>query len=1025
MQTVEKVQIVEYHDDYAESVAQMWNESGDNWGGESSVTTKEEVMEDEANSIHLHSFLALVGDKVVGYCGLSEYREDVGALYISVINVHPDYQGLKLGKKMLLESLDKTVEYGWPRLDLFTWPGNTKAVPLYKKVGFFWEDRDDTTHLMNFLPLVLQIDWLRPFFEKHDWYTTSQRPIEIKPDGMKDGEYTFYEYKWEADEEFVRIQFERTGRGIRLIETQDLLVEMNLPDFKLLENEEHKVNYRVVNKTSSPCKISIKDDSSEIVQQKCAEEIEVQDEWIGEYPVTLTVPESELSPWKTHPVVGANLEVNGSPLPLKMGVHPIKVGKLQLRTVKKIWRPNQKGTVYLDLENQVDRDSTWTLTLPDNEVVKWEEREVSTRIQSKGRVSIPLHCQLLKNGFYSQEVQVRVEQQNGEKRSFNTNLTLAFPGFGGKFGGETDDKWYGYNGSTYVEIEKRNNLVRVNSVRSSEKPIALVTPKIGKPYSEELAKQEARDVEYIELPEAFVIKTTVESRAFSSLLLNTYYMIYGDGLVEVKHELVNDDSEDKSGLFLMQPLSADLSGVTIPHENGVMVDREATIPFFELIRDKEISERWLFFSLSHGESKSIAWPEEATGKKDDWLFGMEYQVGTLKPNEKMSLGPIQVGVNTAQTWSQWRELVLGEDAKDIHEESSFALEAEDQKFISTAGEKVDFAFRSRFTPHVAGALTLQEGDQTYVKEATEEDGLTKINLQLDYPTTGVKDVSGRFRSKGQKAELHTLQIVKGTREVEVDQEEDRWVVDNGVLSFKASSEYFPGFYSMKFKGNEALHHQYPEPGPKAWWNPWGGGICYGFRKVSQYSMLKEKTDVSPVTKEDHLGNQWKGLCLETTLTEHEKMKGVTLRQYALTLPEVPVVAIYAEVDQGSNRTFTDEIMDLEAFFKPGEKLSSCFTNIETKGVFHTYYAGVEEYFMKSPSSITVGSDERDEKLHVFHPDDDKDAGMYLNPEVFLCESVQRWSAASGEVKALKPTMLVFAEDELSHDNHPFHGLSFK
>lgn len=133
MKTLEQVKIVEYHDGYAQAVAKMWNESSENWGGDDSVSTAQDIIDTEAKSTNLHLFLAVIGDEVVGYCGLSEYREDEGALYIPLINVHPDYQGLKIGKRLLLTALDKTVELGWPRLDLFTWPGNTRLY-LYIKV---------------------------------------------------------------------------------------------------------------------------------------------------------------------------------------------------------------------------------------------------------------------------------------------------------------------------------------------------------------------------------------------------------------------------------------------------------------------------------------------------------------------------------------------------------------------------------------------------------------------------------------------------------------------------------------------------------------------------------------------------------------------------------------------------------------------------------------------------------------------------------------------------------------------------
>lgn len=60
------------------------------------------------------------GDVVVGYCGLSEYREDEGALYIPLLNVRVDYHGKKIGKLLLLKAIERSIELGWPRLDLYT-----------------------------------------------------------------------------------------------------------------------------------------------------------------------------------------------------------------------------------------------------------------------------------------------------------------------------------------------------------------------------------------------------------------------------------------------------------------------------------------------------------------------------------------------------------------------------------------------------------------------------------------------------------------------------------------------------------------------------------------------------------------------------------------------------------------------------------------------------------------------------------------------------------------------------------------
>ena len=1006
--TLQQVKIVEYHEGLAKGIAKMWNESRENWGGDSTVTSEQDVKDKEESSTNLHLFLAMVGDEVAGYCGLSEYREDVGALYIPLLNVHPKYQGLKIGKQLVLKAIEKTVELQWPRLDLFTWPGNTKAVPLYKKCGFFWEDRDDTVHLMNFIPMVLQIDLLKPFFEKHDWYQTSQRLIEVKPDALKVNEHTYYEYKWEADEEFVRIQFERTGRGIRLIETQDYLVQMNVPQFKLLENEEHYVSYHVENRSKEPIEISIKGVSSPIAEHDFEATFLVENKWMGDYPVKVSMPESEPGPWKTHPVIGADFKINKQPLSLKMGVYPKQAGKVNIRSVKKNWRPHSKGTVYLDLESQVGEDSTWTVKLPENKVISWDESEVIEKVGAKGRVSIPVPVQLLKNGFLSEEIVVEVKWENGHRSSFTTSLRIAFPGFGAKFGGETDEHWLGYNGPHYVEIEKRNHMVKIGSTAFTRDPISFFTPKFGKPYSEEFSKKEASSIEYIELPEALVVKTSLVSEAFPSILLNSYFKIYGEGLVEVKHEVVNTGDQEKKKLSLIQPVFTSLEGLSVPQNEGVLKCNESLVPFVEYIDDIAISERWMFLEASKGDTIGLSWPENAIARKDDWRMALEYEMDLIPAHEKICLGPIQVGINMSNQWSKWREFIVGDEV-ERKELTLYTFGKPNGDVVSTTGTKEDYSLNSMMTPYIHGTLTVGHDDGTVVKEVLKEDALTQVSVELEHNSPGVKWISGDFSSKSQTARMDSLQFVKGKRDVKIGQNEGIWSVDNGVISFKASSDYYPGIYSLSLNGNEALDHQYPTPGPRAWWNPWGGGIAYTFRNISGYSMLKEKTTIESVTKVDHNGHCWSGLSLTTEFKQHEKMKGVILRQYALTLPEVPVLAVYAEIHQHSGQTIDKEILDLDAFFKLGEILQSSYITLPTEGIFHKYYGGSEEFVLRDTPFVVLGSDEREEMMTFVHPANRKMSEAYINQDALLVASTKEWSAPTGEIIKVDPSILFYGE----------------
>ncbi|MBX0359372.1 GNAT family N-acetyltransferase [Halobacillus sp. Nhm2S1] len=1023
MKTLERVSIVEYEDKYAASVAKMWNESRDNWGGDAVVTTAEDVIEKEAKSTNLHLFLAVVEDEVVGYCGLSEYKEDTGALYIPLLNVHPGYQGLKIGKRLLVQAIEKTVEYGWPRLDLFTWPGNTKAVPLYKKCGFFWEDRDDTTHLMNFMPQVMQIEALKSFFEKHDWYSTSVRPLEIKPDGTKDRGFTFYEYRWEAGDEFVRVRFERTGRGVTLIETNDWRVEMNVTDFKLLENKDYPVTYQVENFTSEPLEISLSGKSSTLVRENLDEEAIVKSRWSTSSSVQVQVPDQEPSPWKTHPVIGAELVINGDRIPLRTGVFPLQAGKVDVRTVHKYWRPKQKGTLYLDVESRMEERAVLTIKLPHQKVLEWADPSVKVEVEGKGRTTIPVSVELLKNGFLNEDVEVDGRTEDGHAFSFHTKIALAFPGFGGKFGGDTDTDWYGYNGPYFVKVEKRNHMVSVGSVRSNEEPLLLLTPKIGHPFSEEFSKKMATAVEYIELAEAFVMKTSLESESFPGILLNSYYKIYGDGLVEIHHELINNGEKDYENLHLLQPVFPKYKALALPEKDGVVVGTEALIPYTEYLRDKDLSERWLYTTNRAGDTFGIAWPEEAKGRKDDWRFAFEYKLDRLSSGSKNCHGPIRIGVNVTSHWSEWRELIIGE-GESLPEKPVFEMVPK-EGLVSKAGQEVTHSFRSLLIPYLYGGLTVEDDGNSYRKEAKREDGVTAIDVPIIHERPGFVALSGTFRSEGRSADFETYQLVEGDQKVKVTQNEDRWTVDNGVLTFTASTSYFPGFYSLCHQGREFFHHQYPEAGPRSWWNPWGGGLRYVLDGVSPFSMMKEETKVESITKKDQEGNDWTGVCMATTFHEHEKMKGLTLKQYALTLPEVPVVAVYAEIEQRAPRTFAAEDITLESFLKPDENLSSCFARVPTEGIFHTYYAGVEEYELESGPAVVIGSDGKSDHLMMVQPQKRKLSEIYMNQDVFLAASVHEWSASSQKVAAVEPTFFIIGEHEEPWKQHPFHRISFK
>ena len=89
--------------------------------------------------------------KFTGICTLHPHSEDAEAAYIGVFGVHPDYLGKGHGKALILKALQIATLNNLRRVDLDTWAGNLRAVPLYKKSGMFWVP-ETSFYMLDFIP---------------------------------------------------------------------------------------------------------------------------------------------------------------------------------------------------------------------------------------------------------------------------------------------------------------------------------------------------------------------------------------------------------------------------------------------------------------------------------------------------------------------------------------------------------------------------------------------------------------------------------------------------------------------------------------------------------------------------------------------------------------------------------------------------------------------------------------------------------------------------------------------------------
>ena len=529
---MKKIKIVDYEHKYAAATAVMWQNSAKGWNGETFFTTEQAVITEEENSTCLNTWLALDGELVVGYCNLMEYQADTGALYIGLLNVRDDHHDMKYGKALVLKAVERTIELGWERLDLYTWSGNTKAVPLYKKTGFFWEDRDDTTHMVNLIPSVLNNELIKDHFTEIDWYEDSIRKIEVKPDGRKENEFEYLTYEWRKKGKNLLTEFCRRGRGLRNIETDEFSIIVTVEDLKLVFGEKYKIKYKFKNKTDSPLNIEIKGIDEKNIEFDFVKAFSVKDSETIEAEFFVGTIEKVQNTRKTYPNVISEISVNGKKALFKTGIEPKFPAKINLVQTFGICYKDVETEMFIDIENCFKEDAVFSFKLPETDCVSFQPKKFEIALKSEEKKSIPIKYLLKKGCVYSKSIKVKVVKQNSDF-VFKRKLESFFPTYTDMFYGKRQNFHIIANGKYVLYFRYKDY---INSAFfldfTTMTKIFFQYPKLGKPYRNEFNKRLYDKVEYTS--EGSVSKFIVHysSEEYKGLKFKSFFELSANGILK-------------------------------------------------------------------------------------------------------------------------------------------------------------------------------------------------------------------------------------------------------------------------------------------------------------------------------------------------------------------------------------------------------------------------------------------------------------------------------------------------------------
>ncbi len=1027
---MESIVIVPYRPELAAAVADMWNGSRDSWGGGNTIRTADQIRQEEASSDSLAVYLAMAGDTVVGYCSLAEYREDTGALYIPLLNVLPEYHGKKVGRMLLARVLEQTVQLDWPRLDLYTWAGNTKAVPLYKKFGFFWEDRDDSTHLMNMMPTVLRTEAIADYFAELDWYQDSTREIVVEPDGRKENGFDYFTYSWAKGDRRLRVEFERLGRGLRLIETEDYLLSAEVEKLELVFGREYQIHYRIVNKSGKPLQLSLKGESNETIRFDYRQELAVTGEMTLSARFFVNPITEEQSVWRTHPRVCTHILINGKAALFQVGVLPKFPASLSLH-VPGLSYPGQAAAFYLDVENNFAEEAVFSFELPSCSFLHVKEQRHTLRLLGRERTSLVLAADLREHGFYAVTLQVEAKLQDGSSVSFAKQIGAAFTGLGAMLAGETEQTWEVHHGRYSLILNKDDNELTIASGTNGQ-PTYLSYPKIGKPYSSEFSKKRSEQVTFFEEKGGIGLRATYRSSAFPQLALIGRTLLFGDGTVEHRLELENL-SADKiaTKLWLSQGVSHNLHRPILPYQ-GRYVEVPASYGSDMDYWDGElISENWLF-SRDEAAPWGMCWPAEYRIDFQGWQVALETSLGTPEPHAKMTFGPVYFTHGSYPDWKAFRAFARREARPaDLSLTPHLELIANGHNpFV--ASEQLDVQVKEYKQQYLDGELTASLKSRTSSEQAqhyTEDEVATESRFSFAVPERSfdLVQVDGGFATHETRLRSAVFPIGRGTVAQQTTEEQGQqvFVADNGQLRIKAAPDFYPSLFSLTSNGQEWLASSFPHRQPKSWWNPWTGGIGNHLDELSAFSLVKEERTASFAELADNRQNVWQGIKLSYSVKKQEKYRGLTCHQYFLLLPGVPVLCHTVEIVQNTGTYFAGKSLTTDIFLQTGTDEAVWLKTVGASGEELSYKLEQGELSVNETSDYIVGSTSRKEQMQIVTDLSTDKLLAYSNKEVAVATIVRELNLPNGSVSFTSPVFFLFADTPVPSDSlSALRGLRF-
>ncbi len=955
--------IREYTPADAEAVARMWNESGVGWpDGWSRVATSDEYWQDELRQLDpLAVYLAVEDDRVVAYCEINEDSESAEIAWLDLINVHPSAWSRGVGRDLVRRAVTLAINRGYTRMDLSTWSGNFRAVPLYKKCGFCW--RPGTyVRMENYLPLLYKVPVCAAFFSRHDWYRTLRRSLAVHPDDEHDGHVRGYHYRWEAAEEMLAVFVDRLIGGVAALETTAFAVQAGFESDTLIAGQQGMAWWSVRNKTGSPMDVVLVAQGRGL-DGAVERRLPVADLARIEMPIRV-----ESSSQGTPPFVEAVIALGSHFVTLRSSVPVLPAISVATDPDTISLTPHVPHPVRLLLTNNLAQPLTllagalpleptqeglaW-LQLPPPEGLAIDLPAQAVRLDPGRQEAVGCTLRAAYAGPFQTAPALQVADGGYARAIAAAPIAALAVDMGTPVGGLEGEYVRAENSVLRLWAALKGGELSLEDVQTG-RPILTHQILVGPPYH-------PRDLDRQPFQTAWEAEggrqvLTLES--FSRRLpgLRVRWTLSMDGSPVVRSEVTLENTSTRPLDVALRTLTRNLlegARMTLPLQDGPVdgLTRDEFPDWQEpYLREPErLAEGWMSFHVEGSRAETwmgggLCWSGMAEQAPADWRgFALVTPIHTLAPGGQLILDPTYLvagPVDVATVRGYWRQF-FGATApiEMAMPQPPLSVRVRPPVLVARDGAArghVVLVNHNSLTETGTAAVCCPgwqaelEGGSMRSDESMPAQ--QNLNLYAGAQETRPFLSNGLVTFHGHLTDVtsrFTVLALAPSATISVTEEEHegraRLRVENGRLAFTVAPDFAAAIIDLTIDGAPqlALADTYPAPGAFSWTSPWYGGIHPAVRRSRPGAQLylldagalhAEASTARIVARPGASGVDWRGVRVVTE-GRSEGYGGLTLAVEYLTLPGAPLLAVVLELTNGTTAPFPVQEV-LSVFLRP-------------------------------------------------------------------------------------------------------------